>query len=336
MRLIIVEKPHAVRMIQNIVRQKWPDDELCILAWHAILSVDIVSPRNTPYSSYPMVLQPKFKPKEQSNGIECYSKLFRHVGGEWLKGESLSSPQTRNILMRAREIILAPYWDYSGVYGFHLLFEAVAPELNARNHQVIRFDDGPSEDDVRKAVANMIDTTHEQYRENLNAGLVKGYLDYNFAINSAPILGNLYRDVSKTTHPAFLSKNAMQLLWWLSEREKVKNYQIDWMMSGEKWVGTGRYEKNSFTYIPGLGSPASRQSIQKLLLDLHLIEENSGHITVSHLGKSFLARLHKDTRDLDLPFRLDRWMALPFEQAKESIDRYLLTFFGKQKRFQKV
>jgi hypothetical protein len=45
-----------------------------------------------------------------------------------------------------------------------------------------------------------------------------------------------------------------------------------------------------------------------------------------------LNRLHPDCEDPDLPFRLHAWCEAG-AAAKPAIDRYIKTFFGKQKRF---
>jgi hypothetical protein len=54
-------------------------------------------------------------------------------------------------------------------------------------------------------------------------------------------------------------------------------------------------------------------------------------LKLSDLGHRYLDSLHPSCEDADLPFRLDAWSKLPEVEAKAKIDRYIRTFFGKQK-----
>jgi hypothetical protein len=56
-------------------------------------------------------------------------------------------------------------------------------------------------------------------------------------------------------------------------------------------------------------------------------------VSLSENGRKFLQALHPDCQDFDLPFRLQEWQKLPSEEARKKIDKYLLTWFGRQKRF---
>ena len=59
-----------------------------------------------------------------------------------------------------------------------------------------------------------------------------------------------------------------------------------------------------------------------------MVEKN----TLSDAGERFLEILHPDSEDPDLPFRLQEWQMLPPTEARDRIDTYLRTFFGKTKR----
>lgn len=50
-------------------------------------------------------------------------------------------------------------------------------------------------------------------------------------------------------------------------------------------------------------------------------------------GLRLLKHLHPYCEDRDQIHRIAAWTELAFDEAKEKIDRYILTFLGKQKRF---
>ena len=50
------------------------------------------------------------------------------------------------------------------------------------------------------------------------------------------------------------------------------------------------------------------------------------------MGRAFLEKLHPDCEDPDLPFRLSEWQHDP-ATGHAKAQRYLRTWFGKQKRF---
>ena len=87
-------------------------------------------------------------------------------------------------------------------------------------------------------------------------------------------------------------------------------------------------------HLFGMGSAASRQNIHACLTELGLTNQSEkGMLSITPLGTAFVAALHPDCRDFDLPFRLDAWMSMGVEVAEPAIERYLKTFFGKQLRF---
>ncbi len=95
-----------------------------------------------------------------------------------------------------------------------------------------------------------------------------------------------------------------------------------------RWVGTGRYGEAR------LGSPASSSEIVNGLELMGLIDEaqSKDSIRLSAIGERFLHELHPDCKDADLPARIALWQS-EWPQSKEQMTRYLMTFFGKQKRF---
>jgi hypothetical protein len=104
----------------------------------------------------------------------------------------------------------------------------------------------------------------------------------------------------------------------------------------QKWAGTGRYPARAGAAGLRFGSAASRLPILDNLLGAGLLartEVDGKHaVQVSARGQELLNRLHPDCEDPDLPFRLHAWCEAG-AASKPAIDRYIKTFFGKQKRF---
>ena len=93
----------------------------------------------------------------------------------------------------------------------------------------------------------------------------------------------------------------------------------------------GRYDRKKYS---GLASPTSRYPIiQQLVQDGFLKRKNTKrHVTViTPEGERFLEQLHQGCQDPDQPYRISDWAKLPEDVAKAKIDRYMRTFFGKQK-----
>lgn len=338
MRLIVVEKPSVARALAKAVKSTWPDEELIILSAVTITMVSFILPRGLAYSSYPMTAEPQCKP-DPERWLEphfefCWANQVIDTG--LAPSMRITVEETSALINRADHIVCAPDWDYSGVWGIEQLFKFFRPELLNQELPVIRMNGALDINSIANYMANMETSKLSEYHKLKNAGRIKFYFDYNYALNALPVLGNLYRDVFKTDQPAFISKYALQTLFYVNERCDKSINRIECDMAGHHWIGTGKYSVDSYCYLDGIGSPASRWDITRQLISLGLCGDADSKFTATDKGREFIARLHPDTQDFDLPFRLDIWMAMPFEEAKAKIDTYLKTFFGKQKRYQKI
>lgn len=63
-----------------------------------------------------------------------------------------------------------------------------------------------------------------------------------------------------------------------------------------------------------------------------LLIEDDKYYSITAKGQEFLSLLHRECNDQDLPYRLHQWCQ-NWNDSKPTIDRYLRTFFGRQKRF---
>jgi hypothetical protein len=164
-------------------------------------------------------------------------------------------------------------------------------------------------------------------------GEIRRYFDYNYLANALPIIGEVAR-AAGTWGETIPSKYGLQLLYDARETGSMSDgHRIDRM---SRWKGTGRYKQDTRHYFSGLGSPTSQSSIIEELIKAHYLQRTGPkrhHTELTEEGNRFLDLLHPDCEDRDLPFRLDQWSRMPVDEAQEKINRYIRTFFGKQKVF---
>jgi hypothetical protein len=160
--------------------------------------------------------------------------------------------------------------------------------------------------------------------------VVRRYFDYNYLLNAFPVMGMTFEKAFGKRFRWPLSKHELQLLYFLRDRKRLSDGQIIHEMS--RWRGTGRYDRKG-GYDDGMGNPASRATILDNLVKQGFLERASGKVVISEQGKRLLDFLHPDCEDPDQVLRIYEWAQLPVEVAKSKIDRYVKTFFGKQKRY---
>lgn len=332
MRVIIVESPAKARFLFESFRKHWSDEKLFFVAIASVNIVRASSPRSLPYSSYPRVSDPSFKPNlyrwNTKSGQGCFAMGLEAQGDQLLPAVEMTEACVRGILAGAHTIVCTVEWDASGVWAFDYLMKEYCPNKSGLEHPVFAYKGSSIACDLEQ----MGSTFDQAYSELLNAGLVKRYFEYNFNTNSLVIFGSLYRKLSLTAEPAFLSKYMVQVLLFLGQKGQMHFRDLELYMS--KWCGTGKYDKHACTHSHGMGTPASRQMIISNLVDLGLVLKDENYLLqMSELGRRFVDQLHKDCLDPDLPFRIDAWMCKPFSDSKPLMDSYLRRFFGKQKRF---
>ena len=338
MRLIIVEKPLIAKTLAKAIRATWPDEEIIILSAVTITMVSFILPRGLAYSSYPMTTEPQCKPNPERWHEPHFEFCWAHpvIDAGVAPTIRLTVEATSDLINRADHIVCAPDWDYTGVWGIEQLFKLFRPGLLTQDLPVIRINGALDDKSIGSYLTNTVTRDLPEYQKLKNAGRIKFYFDYNYSLNCLPVLGNLYRDVFNTDQPVFISKYALQTLFYVHEQGEKSINRIESNMAGHHWSGTGKYPVDSYRYLDGIGSPASRVEITRQLVSLGLCSQLDTILAVTDKGREFIARLHSDTRDFDLPFRLDIWMGMTFEKAKPKIDTYLKTLFGKQKRFQRI
>lgn len=166
----------------------------------------------------------------------------------------------------------------------------------------------------------------EEYQEDIKKENIKDYFDFNFNINSMGILGATLKLSGVDQNKFFLSKYTLQFLYKLQEIDKPRT-EGELISVMNKWKGTGKYENNV-----GLGTEVSRSEIISSICNSGLLHINGNQIVKTEKLDVLLANLHKDCKDLDLPFRIHNWKEEDCMSAFSKINTYIEKFFGKQKR----
>lgn len=340
MRLLITEKPSFAKAIGPLVRERWPVEDIIMMSSIPYWLNRYAYPRGLPYNDYPLLGNQKYARTE--NRLE---------DGSFAQAVSLSSDGTPTAMrvcfdqacewMRnAEHLVFAGDWDHTGVWGMERMLELLAPERDATDYDVAVFNGGLDEASIRRVLSDLRRPSDERFVAMSNAAQVKRYFDYNFNVNSLPILGNLYRSIAGTNDPVLISKYMVQLLLFVVKHGDEGTLNGDWLAN---WKGTGKYKpEDNEWFMSGIGSPASRLQMMKQLEELELIQACATKSVYgmayrcTPMGLVFAGRLHKDCSDPDLPFRLQEWMGQPFDEIRPVIDKYLLTFFRRQKRHQAV
>lgn len=345
MRLIISEKPFISKLLceSEALLDTWPNEEILVIHTYSFCGFKFKYPNDLKYSDFPLVKSPEYK-------VSLHMELFSDrkdamTSGFYVKNSQsykeskfLTVDEVRHVVQNAEHIVYAGDPDPTGMFAFHLYLKMFAPHRLDENHGALYIAFGLSTEWMKRYCAEVVTTADPRMVNFLERGKVKKYFDYNFNLNAMAILNASFKDAFGTEVDMQMSKYELQTLYYVSRMQNQSTDHVKLMTNMEKWSGTGKYNpRNSWTRRMELGSPASRSSIIKNLINIGALEDagQSGdyRVHVTKAGKAFLENLHPDTLDLDLPYRIDQWQTEGLDVAKPKIDRYIRTFFGKQKRF---
>lgn len=334
MRIIITEKPQTNHWLAKAAADAHPGEEIFFIETLPFWLNNFKFPKGMSMRDYPFFTPPAYK-RDQPWG-DLSRKLSKVENGQAVRVRIVNLDEAREVMLRANEIICACDWDATGAWGFDLFIEQTLGNDKASSYPVIVLAGGLDEQSATRSIRSMITTDHPSYRAMLDAGRVKRLFDYNYALNSLAILGNLYRTLASNRKPLFVSKYALQILIWISKNPSMPVWKIEHLMA-HHWVGTGKYSKNSTQHLQGLGGAASRKRILEDLVENDFVHQaESGMMSITEFGRAFVNSLHPDCCDEDLPFRLDAWMSQGVEASEPAMKRYINTFFGKQARHQAI
>lgn len=313
--LIFGEKPYSSRQLNDVVQKTWPSAQITFLNTFSFVNPGVSYPRGIALSDYPYISHPVL-PKRIT-----LSKLNELGGNEWsdLELDSLDFDSFD-------EIVYAGEPDHTGAIAFYQIIEKYlgSDAWKKRLITSVRLKTLDAAG-ISKSFAGK-GLFIEMYSDEISYGRAKRYFDWNWNLNSISILGLTLMYAGCENHTGtHLSKYALQLFHYILEFEEPQTHaQLIKTMTA--WKGTGKYPISD-----KFGSVASRWALINLLSDLRLIETlDNDKVYITSTGRMFSWLLHKDTKDFDLPSRIEQWCGNGLESSKASIDSYIKTFFGKQ------
>lgn len=321
--VFVTEKPSQAKLLAPHIQRRWPDAKLFIVLTLSIGPYEFSYPRGLKMVDYPYIAEPAWKPRKYFGVPHDFNviSLVMHIEGGELHSTALAPG---DVLRDSDDIWYACDADHSGAHAYYVLLSQTLGHESASLERPMLMLTALDEASLVNAFDTASTTHGAEFQEWLRHGLAKRYFEYNFNINALAVLAPCLRSAGVDTNNFWLSKYSLQLLYALCGQPPLKENNL--LHKLDKWLGTGRYPPTK------LGSPASRYAIIEGLKRVGLIESNSGALYLSERGAAFLALLHPDCNDLDLPARLTQWQD-NWPASKSQIDRYLRTFFGKQKRF---
>ncbi len=323
--LIVTEKPAISRCIAPFARDCWPTASIALVHAQPYSNLRFAYPRGLKRHDFPLVSEPQ-------------DRLVSW--GEWhcapfaLTADGTPTPVviSEALFTSADLIVCACGVDHTGAVGFEAVIQRTLGEgraLACPALPLFALDDAS----IATAFAQM-SPFGDLCSRSLEYGRIKRYFDWNWNVNSLAILGETQRSAGVPTDAPPLSKNALQLLYALRNLPPISEGDVIRLMS--RWPGTGKYSVEPGVWRPEVGSSASKAQILENLTSAGLLDVVRGPRTrpvlVSARGRTLLELLHPDCEDADLPFRLHAWCEQG-ASARPAIDRYIKSFFGKQKRF---
>jgi hypothetical protein len=311
---IIAEKPSLAQLVLPSV-DAGEDRVLGYASPFISLNSNFDYPRGLKWTDYPAVRDVRYK----AGGV-----IARKAGGSDTNDDIVAE------IRACRRVILMRDPDPSSTLAFHLALRRVYPDgVPAETVFNIAPTSYKPESVEACAAAGLRDALpiHGLDPETYRAAEIKRRFDYNFNLNSFAILGEVMRVVG-ATGPA-LTKVGIQTLYLARDAGPLKESEMDRRM--QDWKGTGRYAKDPWWL--GLGSIAARAAVVEGLADAGLLDREGRVRVLSYKGRRLLDLLHPGCEDPDQPFRIEEWSRLSREEAYPKVDRYVRSFFGRQKRF---
>ncbi len=315
--LIVTEKPSQARSIIKGWEAVFPNDVITRFYTPPIGSFLFHLPRDLPIAEVPIIAEPVLKPRsfERLNWSEV-SSLSKNFG---------------DVARAADHIVCATDFDATGCRNFLELMRYY--EINKPLHEVswlgLQMEDFKS---VVAAIKRDWRADHPDFTRMAAIGHARRYFDYLYLINALPVFGRALRMAGLDTEGSlgFMSKYSLQTLLML-------------LRLGTDPLPEGRLitlmRKNPLSKKGSqIGSPISRPEILSWLERSGCMERigagesNMRLFVVSDRGRRLARLLHKDCLDPDLGHRLEDWGAT-WPESKPRIERYIRTYFGKQKRF---
>jgi len=326
--VVVVTKPSITHNILPLLKRMHPGRRIVGLLDGPVSLLTFRYPRGLSMRDYPYVSEPLWRPN--TDGF-----AMKHAVYEMVDGRRITVDADPFTTVREAEAVICAEGDwYGNAANFDMLLRHSGGDaLAERAHAVVpRF--RPTDGQL-PIEAHEIGTTHDAAFLRLrDGGLAKRRFDWCFAVNSQAILGEVCRRATGRRDMPQIGKYGLQTLYAMKSMEDPTEGQV--LRAMHCWKGTGRHAPRPDGW--GIGSAISASQIIEDLKKANFVDtaartgRNGPSLRITKAGRRLLDLLHPDCEDVDLPFRIRQWQ----EQGSGShpaIDRYIRTFFGKQKRF---
>jgi hypothetical protein len=334
MRTVFVEHPLFARKIAPFLVSRWPGEKIVMMPLMQGYLHRPVYPRGLAYRDFPLIQPIEFKPVPDNWGEGYFNALYIVNPDGSVSRVDQSFDEARKTLEDSSSIAYMGDWDYTGVWGLERIIESLLPDKSV-DCEVYQFELEYRDEGYPLVIPNPITRQDPDYLALYQAAVVKRHFEFNFYLNSHAIFGKLYREIFQQPISDHFGRNAILTSIRMSKEGSLPSTLPAYLQA---WKGTGRYA-NSNPYYKGMNSFLSCWNTGHELLNLKItraIEGSGGGFELTSEGAAFVSRIHKDCYDQDLPFRLGEWMSRPLSEVQPIMDRYILTYFRKQQRFQEA
>lgn len=336
--LVIIEKPAMVEWVDATLREVYPGEPLEYLIASRFGQPFVFDyPRNLKWDDYPFVQPARYKRVEAAQ----YLVTAHPVKGGGTHGHRRLLDYTQ---MDNGQTAIAFTNVSNADIAAAMRLRRHLEQLGAIAHWTGSFVlTGTTTQDVQTALTRPLRDIYEHMACTQTA--IKADFDYSFLVNAAGLLARCYHAAGGEFENPVFSKYTVQALYALrsDQRAGLSTRDGDVMHRFQNWKGTGRYDGTHAQ----LGSCSSQlellDALEKYGLVAQAVPEPGAraswpnaparHLELTVLGGAFLAKLHPDCEDKDLPFRIAAWQESPSQKNREASQRYLRTWFGKQKVF---
>lgn len=307
--IVIVDKPLLSRRLLPVFKNS--PEPVVFLHLFYFTNIYFNYPDKVKWADYPYLEEPRYHVRDWDNWLPMQITP---------EGELEKTTVDTKTIQNATQVIFGgdPCSEIAYIFNFFAKEVLKKPVENHYYPALVLY--SLDEKAITKAYEER-DNFYPKFKGLMAAGEIKRYFDSQYNTNSFGIFGSILSSMGISNH---MSKYGLLLLYILKSLEPKKEGEIVHLMS--KWQGSGKYQGKGF------GSVTSRLQILNNLVDMGFVERKDTLYRITDKGQEFLSLLHKDCYDPDLSFRISEWEAMPVEIAKGKINRYINTFFGKQKK----
>lgn len=321
--VLVANTPHSAALIIPAIAKLFPDAGPVITI--ATTRTDFNFPEKTRYRDFPMIRNVEREPFVVDYG---FAPRRKHA--------PISIDEAIEEISQASTVFLFN----PGPDGFRSHYHA---ELMVRSRNTVAqihiIEDHPLTTSI---TVRAIETAAliDDYRPVLDAVAIEEYFDFNFRLNSYPLITTLVEKSGLKTW-SNISAGALQMLLWLRSREKGKggrSFTVEELeVKAKLWVGS-----DEFPRIDRFGRRISLRNSSRYddpgyyhyddpgfeLRNKRLLTDDKERVELTQAGREIADAFPSVCSDADLPFRIEAWKRLTVQEAMGEINAYLMSFFG--------